>query len=102
MNTLDIKTLPAQISEARVSGCELAVDLTDGRTIIVPVEWFPRLLNGSESERRNLRLIGEGSGIHWPDLDEDISLEGIIAGHPSAETSESLSKWLKSRSSKAV
>jgi hypothetical protein len=58
----------------------LVVDLTDGRTITVPLVWFPRLLHGTPDERTNWRLIGNGGGIHWPGLDEDISVESLLAG----------------------
>ncbi|MBW1997791.1 MAG: DUF2442 domain-containing protein [Deltaproteobacteria bacterium] len=75
----------------------LSVDLSDGRTISVPVEWYPRLVHGSDDERNNWRLIGRGEGIHWPDLDEDIGVEGLLAGKPSGESQESFKKWLESR-----
>ncbi|MBW1699124.1 MAG: DUF2442 domain-containing protein [Deltaproteobacteria bacterium] len=75
----------------------LSVELSDGRTISVPVEWYPRLVHGSDDERNNWRLIGRGEGIHWPDLDEDISVEGLLAGKPSGESQESFKKWLESR-----
>ena len=75
----------------------LTVDLSDGRTIQVPLEWYPRLLHASENERNNWRLIGNGEGIHWETLDEDISLLDIIFGRPSGESKSSLQKWLDSR-----
>ena|ERR1035437_7679953 len=75
----------------------LIVDLADGRTITVPLAWFPRLAHGSAPERNNWRLIGSGVGIHWPDLDEDISVVSLLAGQGSGETQESLSRWLQSR-----
>ena len=75
----------------------LIAHLADGRTITVPLAWFPRLLNGTMTERSNFRLIGGGSGIHWPDLDEDISVASLLAGQRSGETQESLRRWLKSR-----
>ena len=75
----------------------LVVDLTDGRTITVPLIWFPRLSYGSPDERTNWRLIGNGAGIHWPDLDEDISVESLLAGRRSGETQESLRRWLNTR-----
>jgi hypothetical protein len=58
----------------------LTVDLTDGRTISVPLAWYPRLAHGTEAERSRWRLIGQGEGIHWPDLDEDLSVAGLLAG----------------------
>jgi len=75
----------------------LIVDLADGRTITVPLSWFPRLAHGTPAERAKWRLIGGGAGIHWPDLDEDISLESLLAGRRSGETQESLRRWLHSR-----
>jgi len=67
----------------------LSVDLNDGRTISVPLAWFPRLLHAPPQERKNWRLIGKGQGIHWADLDEDISVEGLLAGKPSGESQSS-------------
>jgi len=75
----------------------LTVDLSDGRTISVPLGWYPRLEHGSAEERANWRLIGKGQGIHWQDLDEDISVEGLLAGKPSGESQSSLKKWLRHR-----
>jgi hypothetical protein len=75
----------------------LSVDLSDGRTISVPLEWFPRLLHATLSERNNWRLIGRGHGIHWEDLDEDISVEGLLKGRPSGESQKSFKKWLSQR-----
>ena len=73
------------------------VDLSDGRSISVPLGWYPRLLNATDAERKNWRLIGKGEGIHWADLDEDISVEGLLAGRHSAESRESFAKWLAGR-----
>ena len=75
----------------------LTVDLSDGRTITAPLAWFPRLLDGSPAERSNWRLIGQGEGIHWPDLDEDLSVEGLLEGLPSNESKASLERWLQGR-----
>ncbi len=75
----------------------LIVALDDGRTISTPLAWYPRLLAGKTDERMNFELIGDGEGIHWPALDEDISVEGILAGRRSAESSESLARWMASR-----
>lgn len=90
---------PAMAQSVSVSEDSLTVDLADARTIIVPLAWFPRLLNGTRSERANHRFIGNGEGIHWPDLDEDISVESLLAGRQSGETQESLRRWLKRRKS---
>ena len=78
----------------------LSVDLSDGRTISVPLAWFPRLLQSTPEERNNWRLIGRGRGIHWEDIDEDISVEGLLAGRPSGESQSSFKKWLDRRSSR--
>lgn len=75
----------------------LSVELSDGRTISVPLEWFPRLVEGSSEERSRWRLIGRGQGIHWEELDEDISVEGLLAGKPSGESQSSFKKWLADR-----
>ena len=83
--------------KVKISDNALTVDLSDGRTISVPLAWFPRLLYGSDAERRNWRLIGKGQGIHWEQLDEDISIEGLLAGNPSGESQSSLKKWLQKR-----
>lgn len=81
----------------RIRRDAVVVDLGDGRTITAPLTWYPRLLHASTGERRNWRLIGGGTGIHWPDLDEDLSIESILAGRPSAESQASLRKWLSDR-----
>ena len=80
-----------------VSQDALAVELTDGRTITVPRAWFPRLAHGTQQECANFRLIAGGEGVHWPDLDEDISVESLLAGRRSGETQESLRRWLQGR-----
>ena len=75
----------------------LSVELSDGRSVSVPLAWFPRLLHGTKVERERWRLIGKGEGIHWDGLDEDISTESLLAGRRSGESQESLKKWLASR-----
>ncbi len=80
----------------------LAVDLSDGRTISVPLAWYPRLLHGSSVERKRWRFIGRGVGIHWEDLDEDVSIEGLLAGKPSGESQASFGKWLARRSARST
>jgi hypothetical protein len=80
----------------------LSVDLSDGRTISVPLAWFPRLLQSTPEERNNWRLIGKGRGIHWEDIDEDISVEGLLSGKPSGESQPSFKKWLDRRSSRLI
>jgi hypothetical protein len=75
----------------------LSVDLNDGRSISVPLSWYPRLNHATLGERGNWRWIGDREGIHWPDLDEDISIENLIFGKPSGESQESLKQWLEER-----
>ena len=75
----------------------LTVDLNDGRSISVPLAWYPRLLHGTADERNNWRLIGNSEGIHWPDLDEDISVENLLLGQRSGESEDSFKKWLSKR-----
>ena len=85
----------------RISDDSLGADLADGRTITVPLAWFPRLARGTPTERANWRLIAGGEGIHWPDLDEDISAASLLAGRRSGETQESLRRWLERRETAA-
>ena len=80
-----------------VSHDALTVELVDGRTIIVPLPWYPRLAHGTQQERANWRLIGSGEGIHWPDLDEDISVESLLAGTRSGESEALPPRWMESR-----
>ena len=99
MTTLVIDSAAIRATSVRITADALVVDLADGRTVSVPLGWYPRLLHGSAVERANHRLIGEGEGIHWPDLDEDISVENILAGKVSGEGSKSFDEWLKGRPS---
>jgi hypothetical protein len=89
--------VPAAIGLA-VTDDALRVDLSDGRTLTVPLAWFPRLLHATSAERSDWRLIGEGEGIHWPAIDEDVSIEALIVGRPSTESDKSLRDWLSRRS----
>src|SRR5262245_53352176 len=93
--TLDVSIIRAQCVE--ISDDALAVDLIDGRTIIVPLTWYPRLVAGTPQERQRWRLIGDGVGIHWPDLDEDIKVEHLLVGKASNESQASLQRWLAQR-----
>ena len=97
MSTSITKNETIIAENVKISEEALTVDIDDGRTISVPLSWFPRLLYGSADERNNWRLIGRGEGIHWPDLDEDISITGLLDGIPSNESQESFQKWLKGR-----
>jgi hypothetical protein len=100
MNVLAVEIEYLFAQDVHVSEDTLTFDLSDGRTISVPLGWFPRLEHGRPEERANWRLIGKGHGIHWPDLDEDISVEGLLAGKPSAESQASFKKWLEGRVSR--
>ncbi len=97
MNTSQTELRVVQAENVEVTEDSLIVNLVDGRTISVPVAWYPRLAHGTKTERDNWHLIGRGEGIHWPDLDEDISIEGLLAGRHSAESQSSFQRWLKSR-----
>jgi hypothetical protein len=91
-------TLDTAIAKSvQVTSRDLIVELHDGRTISVPVEWYPRLAHGSPQERQQWELIGPGIGIHWPVLDEDISIEGLLRGLSSGESAASLKRWLAAR-----
>jgi hypothetical protein len=100
MSTLEAELKRATAQDVNLSDESLTVDLEDGRTIVVPTSWFPRLMKGSKAERANFRFIGKGTGIHWPDLDEDISIESLLAGRGSGETQASLQLWLARREPK--
>ena len=83
--------------QVAITDDSLTVNLSDDRIISVPLAWYPRLLHGSQDERNNWRLTGSKEGIHWPDLDEDISIKNIILGQPSGESQKSLKRWLELR-----
>jgi hypothetical protein len=97
MSSSQAESRPGLAQQVSVSDDTLTVDLVDGRTVSVPLAWYPRLSHGSAAERDNWRLIGRGEGIHWPDLDEDISVDGLLAGRASSESQPSLERWLRSR-----
>ena len=97
MSSLTNERQFVKAQDVSITDDSLTVDLTDGRTLVVPTSWFPRLLHGTPEERDNWRLVGKGEGIHWPDLDEDISVENLILGKPSGESQHSLKLWLKKR-----
>jgi len=83
-----------------VSENSLTVELADGRTVAAPLGWYPRLAHASPEERARWRLVGAGIGIHWEDIDEDISVEGLILGKPSGESQKSFQRWLAERRDK--
>ena len=97
---MNVSTLEVRVPEAKdvtVTEDTLTAELSDGRTISVPLSWYPRLVHATPEERNNWRPIGTGQGIHWPDLDEDISVEGLLAGWPSGESQKSLKQWLEAK-----
>ena len=75
----------------------LTVEISDGRTISVPLVWYPRLIHATQQELDNWELHAAGQHIHWPDLDEDLSVEGLLAGRKSGEGRKSLERWLEAR-----
>lgn len=85
------------IVEVTVSDDTLAADLEDGCTIAIPIGWYPRLSYATAAERVNFVISGAAYGIHWPDLDEDIGVEGMLLGKKSAESPDSLARWLAGR-----
>ena len=102
MNSSYYELIETKLSEARamdvtVTEDALTVDLEDARTISVPLVWYPRLSYATPSERDNWEISGAGYGIHWPDLDEDISVKGLLIGNPSGESQKSLRRWLEGR-----
>jgi hypothetical protein len=97
-----VSTLATELREARAQSLNVTedsviVDLLDGRTIAVPLAWYPRLLHGTPEERKHWRIIGYGEGIHWPDLDEDLSVDSLLLGRPSGESQGSFKRWLEAR-----
>ncbi len=102
MSTLAIEIRMTTVQHVSVTEDALIVDLSDGRSVSVPLAWYPRLLHGTPEERNTWRLIGNGEGIHWPDLDEDISVENVVFGKPSGESQRSFKHWLKKRTGQAL
>lgn len=98
MTSLPIEIQTAHARDVNITDDALIVELEDGRSISIPLAWYPRLLHGQESERANWYLIGKGEGIHWPELDEDIKVEHLLLGRPSGESQKSLKRWLEARS----
>lgn len=92
-----VRPCGTQAEHVRVTEDTLRVELSDGRTISVPLAWYPRLVHATQEERDAWESIGEGQGIRWEALDEDLSVEGLIAGRPSGESQRSLKKWLEAR-----
>jgi len=102
MTTLAIELEIPNAENVMVTEDTLCVDLSDGRTISVPTAWYPRLSHAEREERENWQIIARGHGIHWENIDEDISVEGLLAGKPSGESQRSFKKWLEARESRAT
>ena len=100
MSSLAVEVQEPRAKSVKVSDEALTVDLADGRTIVVPLGWFPRLWHGTARERNHFEIFGDGAYIHWPDLDEDLTVAGLLAGQRSGESPESLKRWLGSRKAK--
>lgn len=100
MTTLTLETEPS-VEQVTVTDDRLIVDLADGRTLSVPLSWYPRLTHGSNAERQNWQILGDGYAIEWSDLDEHIGIEGLLAGRRSGESQKSLQQWLAIRSTQA-
>jgi hypothetical protein len=98
MSSSGVKVHEARAQSIKVGDDALSVDLMDGRTVIVPLVWFPRLWHGLKKERNNWEIIGNGEYLHWPDLDEDLTVAGLLAGRSSGESPDSLKRWLAGRS----
>ncbi len=97
MSSAVTRTALVRIVGVNVTEDTFSVDLEDGRSIAMPIGWYPRLAHGTAAERQNFEISGAGYGIHWPDLDEDIGVEGILAGRKSSESSASFGHWLERR-----
>ena len=97
MSSSTVESRVALATGVVVSEDTLSVELADGRTIAVPLAWYPRLTHATAQERNSWRLIANGQGIHWPALDEDISVGNLLAGQPSTESRSSFKKWLAGR-----
>jgi hypothetical protein len=85
------------VQNLRATDDSLIVDFNDGRSVSLPLAWYPRLLHATTTERNTWRPSGGGRGIHWPLLDEDLSAAGLLAGRRSGECDASFNRWLKSR-----
>lgn len=87
----------ARVTDVTITEDTLSVDLEDGRTVSVPIGWYPRLAHGTTGELAHFEISGGGYGIHWPDLDEDIAVEGLLLGKQSTESAGSFKRWLEKR-----
>ncbi|MFN2499895.1 MAG: DUF2442 domain-containing protein [Pyrinomonadaceae bacterium] len=97
---MSTSTVDVQVKSVAITDDALTVCLADGRTITVPLEWFPRLAHATAAERKNWRLLGKGEGLHWPELDEDISIHDLLLGRRSGESQTSFQRWLQKRTTR--
>ena len=97
MTISEIEAQEVRALQLRLTAETLTLELSDGRQLSVPLDWYPRLIYASQTERENWVLFGDGSSIHWPDLDDDIGVDGLLAGKPSGESKRSFERWLKAK-----
>ena len=100
MTTLTLEAEPIA-NQVTVTDEKLIVDLADGRSLSIPLAWYPRLIHASPKERQNWQLLGDGYAIEWVDLDEHIGVEGLLAGRRSGESQRSFERWLATRATSA-
>jgi len=96
MTTLVLESDPA-IVNIHIVQDRMIIHLQDERELVIPIDWYPRLLHATDAERQNWELLGDGYAIHWPDLDEHIGVEGLLAGRRSGESEKSFQRWLAER-----
>ena len=101
MSSLAVEVQEARAKSVKVSNEGLTVDLVDGRTIMVPLAWFPRLWHGTPQERNHFEIFGDGAYIHWPDVDEDLTVTGLLQGRRPGEGTKSLKAWHEARRRKS-
>lgn len=99
MNSSTTEVPIARAQNVSITEDTLTVELSDGRSISVPLAWYPRLVHGTREECSEWRLVGQGTGIHWPALDEDVSVKNLLMGQASGESQRSLKRWLAQRAS---
>jgi hypothetical protein len=101
MSSSTVEQQAALAQRIDVTADTLSVELTDGHTIAAPLAWYPRLVHATVAERKDWRLIAGGRGIHWPQLDEDVSVANLLSGQPSGESQTSFKNWLAGRTNPA-
>ncbi|CAN5644627.1 DUF2442 domain-containing protein [soil metagenome] len=97
MSSSTTETAVVRAETVVITDDAISVELSDGRSISAPLAWYPRLLHGTPEERSDWRLVGQGTGIHWPVLDEDVSVQNLLSGQASGESQRSLKRWLAQR-----